>query len=194
MSSRALTISVVVLLVAALALCGYVMHLKNRAAQRVPTATEFGAIAEPVAGTPAQVTLFEASDGDGALNPRTTTLVLPEERGRRGREILRALLGGYQQGASTHPMGRAAEVVAVYLVNDNLAIVDVNASFAEGQPSGILVEELTLASMAKTLAANLPGVTRMKLLVDGQERVTLAGHADLIEPYDATAADLLVRK
>jgi len=40
----------------------------------------------------------------------------------------------------------------------------------------------------------VPGVTRMKLLIEGQERQTLAGHADLIEPYGAAAADVLVKK
>lgn len=194
MSSRALKISVVVLLVAALALGAYVLHLKNRVAQRGPAPREFGAISEPVAGTPAQVTVYEANDSDGALYPSTTTIVVPEERGRKAREILRALLARYQRETSQHPIGPAAEVVAVYLVNENLAIVDVNAGFAEGHRSGILVEELTMASMAKTLAANLPGITRMKVLVEGQERMTLAGHADLIEPYDAAAAEALVRK
>lgn len=194
MSSRALKFSVVVLLVAALALGAYVFYLKDRVAQPGPTAREFGPLSEPVAGTPAQVTIFEASDDDGALHPRTLTIVVPEERGRRAREILRTLLARYQRDSAPHPLGPAAEVIAVYLVNNNLAIVDVNAGFAEGHRSGILVEELTLASMAETLAANLPGVTRMKVLVEGQERMTLAGHADLIEPYDAAAAETMVRK
>jgi hypothetical protein len=172
-----------------------VLHLKHRAEQSAaPAAGVTRAISEPVAGAPAQVTLFEASDKDGVLYPRTATIPLPEERGRRARDILRALVAQYQQGGSQHPLAPAAEVVAVYLVNDNLAIVDVSAGFAEGHCSGILVEELTLASMAKTLAANLPGITRMKLLVEGQERATLSGHADLIEPYDVTAADALVKQ
>ena len=51
-----------------------------------------------------------------------------------------------------------------------------------------MVEELTLASMAQTLAANLPGITRVKLLVDGKERETLAGHVDLMGFYSTAAA------
>jgi len=46
--------------------------------------------------------------------------------------------------------------------------------------------------MAQTLAANLPGVTQMKLIVDGKERTTLAGHAGLAEPYAMADAAKLV--
>jgi hypothetical protein len=36
----------------------------------------------------------------------------------------------------------------------------------------------------QTLAVNLPKLTRVKFLVDGRERETLAGHADLRGFYD----------
>jgi hypothetical protein len=39
----------------------------------------------------------------------------------------------------------------------------------------------------ETLAANLPGVNRVKLVIDGKERETLAGHADLADFYDVAA-------
>ena len=82
----------------------------------------------------------------------------------------------------------------MFLVNGNTAVIDATAAFADGHRSGITVEELTLASLAQTLAANLPGVTRIKLLVDGKERETLAGHADLMSFYSVTSAASLVAK
>jgi hypothetical protein len=60
----------------------------------------------------------------------------------------------------------------------------VNGAFADQHRSGVLVEELTLAAIAKTLGANLPGVTEMRVVVDGKERETLAGHADLMDSYN----------
>jgi hypothetical protein len=62
--------------------------------------------------------------------------------------------------------------------------VDFNADLANGHRSGIFVEELTLASVVQTLSNNLPGITRVKFLVEGKERETLAGHADLTEMYN----------
>jgi hypothetical protein len=40
--------------------------------------------------------------------------------------------------------------------------------------------------------ANIPGILRVKILVDGKERETLAGHADLSDFYDTGAVALLV--
>jgi hypothetical protein len=70
-----------------------------------------------------------------------------------------------------------------------MAIVDTNSVFADRHRSGILVEQLTVASIARTLAANVPGTIRVKILVEGKERETLAGHADLADFYDTAAGD-----
>ncbi len=57
-------------------------------------------------------------------------------------------------------------------------------------PSGIEPETLTLLSMIATLHANLPAVTQVHFLVDGEPRATLAGHADLTRTYLAGAAQM----
>ena len=78
------------------------------------------------------------------------------------------------------------------LVDPGLAVVDLNTAFASGHRSGILVEELTVVSLVETLTANIPGITRVKILVNGKEQDTLAGHADLSRIYEAASAgDLL---
>jgi hypothetical protein len=55
----------------------------------------------------------------------------------------------------------------------------------------VLEEELTVASLIQTLVANIPDILRVKILVDGKERETLAGHADLSDFYDTGAVALL---
>ena len=72
-----------------------------------------------------------------------------------------------------------------------VAVIDLNAAFADGHRSGVLVEDLTVASLIHTISANIPGVLRVKILVDGKERETLAGHADLTDFYDVTAVNQL---
>jgi len=72
-----------------------------------------------------------------------------------------------------------------------LAVIDVNSAFADGHRSGILVEELTIVSMTRTLSANIPGINRIRILVDGKSRDTLAGHAELSEFFDVSAVDQL---
>jgi len=72
-----------------------------------------------------------------------------------------------------------------------LAVVNLTGSFANNHPSGLETETLTVLSLCGTLHANLPRVTQVRFLVDGQPRATLAGHADLTRTYltsDAVAA------
>ncbi len=64
-----------------------------------------------------------------------------------------------------------------------LAVVNLTAGFAANHPSGIETEMLTVLSICGTLRANLPRVTQVRFLVDGQQRATLAGHADLTRTY-----------
>jgi len=56
----------------------------------------------------------------------------------------------------------------------------------------VLVEELTVVSLVQTLSANIPGITRVKILVEGNERDTLAGHADLSNFYEVPAISQIV--
>ena len=67
-----------------------------------------------------------------------------------------------------------------------MAVVNLSGSFAAAHPSGIETETLTLLSIIGTLHANLPDITQVRFLVDGQPRDTLAGHADLTRVYLAT--------
>ncbi len=58
--------------------------------------------------------------------------------------------------------------------------------------SGVLVEELTVASLVETLSANIPGINRVKILVDGKSRDTLAGHVDLTGFFDVGQVNQVV--
>ena len=51
-----------------------------------------------------------------------------------------------------------------------------------------------MASIIQTLSTNIPGLTRVKILVDGKERETLAGHADLSGFYEVSQAAELARE
>ena len=64
-----------------------------------------------------------------------------------------------------------------------MAIVNLTGNFVAGHPSGMETETLTVLSICGTIHANLPQVTQVRILVDGQVRPTLAGHADLTRTY-----------
>ena len=81
-------------------------------------------------------------------------VALPTERTERARSILRALLEQYLKDGSPHHIGEHADILDVYLLNDGSAVVDANSAFADAHPSGVLAEELTVASLVITLNAN----------------------------------------
>jgi hypothetical protein len=72
-----------------------------------------------------------------------------------------------------------------------IAVVNLTSNFVASHPSGLETETLTVLSICGTIHANLPRVTEVRFLVDGQQRPTLAGHADLTRTYlvsDAAAS------
>jgi spore germination protein GerM len=97
---------------------------------------------------------------------------------------LRALLRIYQQPGAAHPLAAASDIRSIYLVDPGAAVIDLNSAFADQHRSGILSEQLTVNSLVQTLAANVPGIQRVNILVEGKTRETLAGHADLSEWFD----------
>jgi hypothetical protein len=189
---RALLLSTALLLVAVLALGFYLAHLKRAAEQRPALADQ--PVTAPVSQPAQSVALYVADDDQAAILKRNVSVSLSRDPQARGRELLHALVLEYLKPDSPHALGPDADVTDVLLVNKSTAVVNVNAAFADKHRSGVLVEELTIASLAQTLAANLPQITKLKLVVDGKERETLAGHADLMTLYDVNNARELVKE
>lgn len=193
MTRQVLLMFLVLLLIAA-GLGLYAYHLKSRvAAEEQRLAQQAQLALSPAAGPSTPVTFYVASDADGSLRRTRENVSLPQERSERARTILRALLAQYSQASALHRIGTGADVRDVFLLGSDTAIVDTSAGFADNHPSGVLVEELTIASIVNTLNANDPQITRVKILVDGRERDTLAGHADLRRFYLAGGIGALLK-
>lgn len=189
---RALLLSTALLLAAVLALGFYLVHLKHSAEQRPALVDQ--PVSAPVSQPAQSVVLYLADDDQAALLRHTMSIALPTDPQTRGRELLHALIGEYLKPDSHHALGAGSDITDLLIVNKSIAVINVNSAFADKHRSGVLVEELTLASLAQTLAENVPGITTVKLVVDGKERETLAGHADLMSLYDVNSARELVKE
>jgi len=191
MIPRQLMIGTAALLAIALGMGVYLWRMRGRVTvAEVPAST--APVAPPVSGPTEQVTLYVAYDDPGTLRAQGARIPLPAGRQERAEGLLRALVRLYLDKNSPHPLGAGAEVRSVYLVDPGLAVIDTNAAFADSHRSGVLVEELTVASLVETISANLPGINRVKILVDGKSRDTLAGHADLSGFFDVTQMNQMV--
>ncbi len=188
---RNLLFGIVAMVAIAASMTIYVWKTRARAAGTGESLTFQGPVAAPVSGPTESVTLYVADDDAGILRAHPFKIPLPAGRQQRAEELLRNLVELYGAKSSPHPLGPGSEVRDVYLVDPGLAVIDINSAFAEGHRSGVLVEELTVASMVETISANVPSVTRVKFLVDGKPRETLAGHADLTSFYDVATVHQL---
>ena len=194
MIPRHLVIAMAILLIAALGLSLYALHVRKTVRATVLAPTDTRPLAPPVAGPTESVTLFVAHDDDGSLRPEAAQIPMSSGRQQRAEELLRALVSLYLDKNSPHVLGPGSEVRSVFLVDPGVAVIDVNSAFADTHRSGVLVEELTVASLIHTISANTPGVVKVKILVDGQDRDTLAGHADLSDYYDVMGVNQLTNQ
>jgi len=187
MIPRHLVIGVAVMLAVVLSMGIYLRHMRRRAGEIQAAAADARPVAPPASGPTENVTLYVADDAAGILRAQAAKIPLPGGRQQRAEELLRALLRIYQQPDSPHPLAAAADIRSIYLVAPGAAVIDLNAAFADEHRSGILDEQLTVNSLVETLAVNIPGISRVRILVEGRTRDTLAGHADLSEFFDVSA-------
>lgn len=191
MIPRHLQIAMAVLLAAALGLSIYAWHVRKTVAATPVSPADTRPLAPPVTGPTEKVVLYVAQDDDGTLRAQPAQIPMPSGRQQRAEELARALISLYLEKNSPHVIGAGTEVRSVFLVDPGVAVIDMNGAFADSHRSGVLVEELTIASLIHTITVNTPNILRVKILIDGKERDTLAGHADLSSFYEVAAVDQL---
>jgi len=73
-------------------------------------------------------------------------------------------------------------VRTVFLTDRGEAYIDLSRDFVAGHTGGSLNEALAVYALVNAMTANLPDVSAVQILIDGQEVDTLAGHLDLRHP------------
>lgn len=206
MIPRHQTVLFVILLLASVIMGAVLWNQLRRAHERLLRGEVAAPTQAPLVAPAEQATLMVANDADNSVQPRILTLPLPQNPEARARAVLGKLFDLYAAPDATHLVpGGANSIAQVFLVPvadgsgktspaaPELAVVNLTGAFAAGHPSGLQAETLTVLSICATLNANLPNVTQVRFLVDGQTRATLAGHADLTRTYPAAKIVLTER-
>jgi hypothetical protein len=186
------------LLISSVLMAVVLLRMRERTMDRLLASAETMPL-NPPAGRPVQsVTMMMANDMDGSVQPANQNLALPVDANARAHVILQHLITNYARPNSKHPIATNKGVNEIFfmtlpleanqVVPGSVAVVDLSTSFVDAHPSGIEPETLTLLSIIGTLHANFPQISQVRFLVDGQQRDTLAGHADLTRVYLASDA------
>lgn len=142
---------------------------------------------EAPAGPKVKAKLFWTAAHGQSVEPVELELPLSPEPAERARQLLDALISRVPSEAQrTLPADTA--VLEVYLLQDGTAVIDFSASVGASLPSGIRSEYLAIESIVQTLAANVETVERARILIQGQEADTLAGHVDLTGFFEVRPA------
>ena len=106
------------------------------------------------------------------------------------RQLVLELINGSVRGnLATIPKG--TRLRSFFLLDEGTAVVDFSNQLRENHPGSCRLEQLTLFSVVNSLILNVSQIDRVKILIDGNESLTLAGHIDLRSPLKANM--LIVR-
>ncbi|MBU1343218.1 MAG: GerMN domain-containing protein [Proteobacteria bacterium] len=96
-----------------------------------------------------------------------------------GREIIKALLAGPSVPSLEPTWPKDAKLNSFFIADDGTAYVDLTIEQGKIENMDTQSELLAIYSMVNSLTMNIPKIKRVKLLIDGMDAMTLAGHIDL---------------
>jgi spore germination protein GerM len=134
--------------------------------------------------------LYFADPRNPYLVAEARVVANPGDPAALGRRLIAALIDGPSEGNyPTIPKG--TRLRSFFLLADGTAVVDFTPQFRENHPGSCRMEQLTLFSIVNSLILNVPEIRRVKILIDGAEAQTLAGHLALDFPL---TADILLTR
>jgi len=186
----AIAILVVAVVIGLISLRSLRRHMKGLDVTQSSEEQARRAVLEPPISTPTdkpvEAKMFWAA-GPGKVAPVQIELPLSADPVERSRQLLRALIAN-PPTPDQRTLPASTTLLGFYILPDGTAVADFSDSLASELPSGILSESMAVNSIVKTLAANVPQLQRLKILIHGQETDTLAGHVDLTGFFDLNPA------
>ena len=132
----------------------------------------------------AAVDLYFADWNNSFLKSEQRVMPHPLDAAGFARAVVEALIKGPQKGlVRTLPEGTTLN--ALYVTPDKICYVDLAGAVRTNHPGGSNSELLTVYSVVNSLVLNIPEIEQVKILIDGNETSTLAGHIDIQNPVKA---------
>ena len=125
----------------------------------------------------------------GAKGPSTRafeieerTILQTEDSVLNARQIVNEIMKSRGE-ESPRIFSEEARVRQIYLLEDGTALVDLAQETTQRLAGGVTSELCAIRSITRSLKENLAQIERVKFLVEGEERATLAGHVSIDRPF-----------
>ncbi|MFQ5657789.1 MAG: GerMN domain-containing protein [Candidatus Methylomirabilales bacterium] len=144
-----------------------------------PSPIQDGSVVTP---TTRAIRLFFAVPDADVLQEEERTIARAASSVEEAKRTVEELIKGPQSGLNpTIPAG--VRIRQIYIDGQGIAYVDFTRDLQRNHPGGSVGELLTIYSIVDTLTANFDEIQRVKILVEGSEILTLAGHIDTRHPF-----------
>ncbi len=150
----------------------------------------FDYIYPPAGGTDGTVVTGEKQKVRLYFSDLNERFLIPEERYITKRKspddtvkaLVEALIDGPHTGlVETFPKETDLRGVTV---KDGIASIDFGRNLIALHPGGSASEMMTIYSLTNTVTINVPSVTKVKILIDGNSLETIKGHIDTSRPFE----------
>jgi spore germination protein GerM len=136
------------------------------------------------------VHLYFSDKSNSFLTAEERSLFHSENSAEFAKIIFQALIDGPRKELM-RTIPADTKIRALYVTRDGTAYVDISNAVKDAHPGGIKSELFTIYSIVNSLILNIPEIDAVKILIEGREAMTLAGHIDLSFPFKANM--LLIR-
>jgi hypothetical protein len=140
-------------------------------------------LADPQVSADREVVLFFSREGTTGLYPERRRIIVTASLTEQARQVIEELIRGPRRVLNIAVIPKQTKVRQIYLDREGNTYVDFSAQMMKGHPGGSESEAATLYAVVNSLTYNFPEIRSVQILIDGEERETLAGHIDLARRY-----------
>ena len=126
-----------------------------------------------------------ATSNDVLLRTRDVTIFATTRVEDRARQLVEHLIAGIGEEGLYGRLPEGTRLNQVFVSEDGTAYLDFNSALSDNHPGGVLPEQASIYSIVNSLSYNVPEIERVKILIGGVEKETLAGHCLLLLPLPA---------
>jgi len=130
-------------------------------------------------------------ENEGRLVPVTIKMPWEEFDEAKIKSILESLIAGDSHFTPTIP--KKTRVKRVFIDATLIVYIDFSQDIVKDHPGGVWTETLTVASICRSVFSNFE-VRSVKILVEGKEIETIAGHIDLKRPISRETVSRWLRE